>query len=513
MQTLLSGALFVPFMVILIVIALFAVIRIVARNYVKVPPNKVAIFYGRKHTTKSGATIGFNIVTGGAKVKIPILENVTYMDLNVFSIDLAVKGAPNKDGVLVNVRGVANVKVLSDENSLLAACERFLGMEPRQIQDIAFKNLEGHLRAIIGRLTVEDIVSDRTKFNQEVLREAGEDLKKIGLGVDVLTIQEIDDEYGYIKALGQKRTAEVMRDATIGKADADRDATVRATTAKREAEQKSNENLALIAEAEKEREVKKAQYQALILKEQATASQSGPLAEAEARQKVVAQQVEVQRIQTLKEAEVAQAEADRKEKELMATVVKPAEAGRQAAIAKAEGEKTATIRKAEGESEAAIRRAEGERQKLEMEGQGKAAAIRAQGQAEADVIKLKLLAEAEGLMRKAEAYEKLEQTGKTMQILEKIKEILPEALEKLAPVMGEIAKPMGNVDRISIVDFGGNGSVGGIGRFAQTVPFILTQFFEAMKAAGLDPTNLQKLLKISSGESTEEKKAVPDQHL
>ncbi len=504
MQTIVSGALFVPFMVVLVVVALFAVIRIVARNYVKVPPNKVAIFYGRKRTTKSGATIGFNIVTGGAKVKIPILENVTYMDLNVFSIDLSVKGAPNKDGVLVNVRGVANVKVLSDENSLLAACERFLGMEPRQIQDIAFKNLEGHLRAIIGRLTIEDIVSDRTKFNQEVLREAGEDLKKIGLGVDVLTIQEIDDEYGYIKALGQKRTAEVMRDATIGKADADRDATIRATTAKREAEQKANENMALIAEAEKEREVKKAQYQASILREQATAGQAGPLAEAEAKQKVIAQQVEVHRIQTLKEAEVAQAEADRKEKELMATVVKPAEAGRQAAIAKAEGEKAATIRKAEGDSEAAIRKAEAERQKLELEGQGKAAAILAQGQAEADVIKLKLLAEAEGLLKKAEAYERLEQTGKTLQILEKFKEILPEALEKLAPVMGEIAKPMGNVDRISIVDFGGNSSTGGVGRFAQTVPLVLTQFFEALKAVGLDPTGLQKLLKIHPAERSEE---------
>lgn len=506
MQTLLSGALFVPMMVLLIVIALFAVIRIVARNYVKVPPNKVAIFYGRKHRTKSGAIVGFHIITGGAKVKLPILESVTYIDLNVFPIDLAVKGAPNKDGVLVNVRGVANVKVLSDETSLLAACERFLGMEPRQIQDIAFKNLEGHLRAIIGRLTVEDIVSDRTKFNQEVLKEAGEDLKKIGLGVDVLTIQEIDDEYGYIKALGQKRTAEVMRDATIGKADADRDATVRATTAKREAEQKANENLALIAEAEKDREVKRAQYLAMVQREQATASQSGPLAEAEAKQKVVAQQVEVHRISTLKEAEVAQAEADRKEKELMATVIKPAEAGRLAAMAQADGEKGATIRRAEGESEATMRKAEGERQKLEFEGQGRAAAIRAQGQAEADVIKLKLLAEAEGLLKKAEAYERLEQTGKTLQILEKVREILPEALEKLAPIMGEIAKPMGNVDRISIVDFGGGNSGGGLGRFAQTVPLVLTQFFEALKAAGLDPTNLQKLLGVHPEGSPGEKK-------
>ncbi len=207
--------------------------------------------------------------------------------------------------------------------------------------------------------------------------------------------------------------------------------------------------------------------------------------------------MEVQRIQTLKEAEVAQAEAEKREKELMASVIKPAEATRLAAIAQSDGEKAATIKRAEGDSEATIRKAEGERQRLELEGQGKAAAIRAQGQAEADVIKLKLLAEAEGLLKKAEAYERLEQTGRTLQILEKVKEILPESLERLAPVMGEIAKPIGNVDRISIVDFGGGNSGGGIGRFAQTVPMVLTQFFEAMKAAGLDPTRLQKLLGIN----------------
>ena len=216
-----------------------------------------------------------------------------------------------------------------------------------------------------------------------MLKEAGEDLKKIGLGVDVLTIQEIDDEYGYIKALGQKRTAEVMRDATIGKAEADRDATARSTTANRVAKQMANENLALVAEAEKERDVKKARYIAEVRKEEATANQAGPLSEARARQDVVQQQVEVERIKTLKEVEVALAEAERREKELMATVIKPAEADRQAAIARAEGEKLA-----------AINRAEAERKKLEFEGEGRASAIRAQGQAEADVIRLKLMAEA-----------------------------------------------------------------------------------------------------------------------
>jgi flotillin len=506
-------------MIVVVVVAFIALMRIVSNNYIKVPPNEVAIFYGRKYVTKDGQQVGFRVVTGGAKLKIPILESVQYLPLNVFSIDLQVQGVPNKDGVLVNVRGVANVKILSDEVSLFTACERFLGMGLPEIKEIAYKNLEGHLRAIIGRLTVEEIVSDRTKFNQEVLREAAEDLHRIGLGIDVLTVQEIDDEYGYIKALGQKRTAEVKRDATIGTAEAERDATLRATTAKREAEQKANQNLALIAEAEKERDVKKAQYFAEVQREQATASQAGPLAEAEAKKEVVIKQVEVQRVKTLKEAEVALAEAERQQNELLATIVRPAEAKKEAAIAVAEGERQATVKTADGE-----------RQKRELEGQGDGAAIRARGQAEADimrmkvlaqgeseaqvtklkvlaqgqseaeVIRLKLLAEAEGIEKKAEAFRKLDEAGRTLQILEVVRYLVPESLEKLAPVMAEISKPLGNVDRISIVDFGGNSGTGGggVGRFAQTAPIVLTQFFEGLKAVGLDPSQLQKLLKVPS---------------
>ena len=172
--------------------------------------------------------IGFRLVTGGARFKWPVLEDVTYMDLMVFPIDLDVKDVPNKDGVLVSVQGVANVKIRNDEQSLIAAAERFLGLGHTDIKEIAYKNLEGHLRSIVGRLTVEEVVRDRQKFNQEVLTEAASDLAKIGLGVDVLTVQKIEDKEGYIQALGKKRTAEVKRDATIGEASASREATISA---------------------------------------------------------------------------------------------------------------------------------------------------------------------------------------------------------------------------------------------------------------------------------------------
>src|SRR5712691_9000196 len=175
--------LLVPAMSAAVVGAFLALVAIVAKNYIKVPPNQVAIFYGRSRQLTEGQTVGFRVVTGGSRLKIPIVENVAFMDLNVFSIPLEVKGAPNKDGVLMDVKGVATVKILSDQASLMAACERFLGMKPEEIKDIPFNNLEGYLRAIIGRLTVEDFVSDRAKLNQEILTEAKEDLQRIGMGV------------------------------------------------------------------------------------------------------------------------------------------------------------------------------------------------------------------------------------------------------------------------------------------------------------------------------------------
>jgi flotillin len=504
LRTLSQGTIF-TFGVMAIVVALIAVLRIVSNNYVKVPPNRVAVFYGRKRRTKEGQEIGFRVITGGAKLKLPLVESVTFLDLNVFSIDLDVHAAPNKDGVQVDVKGVANVKILSDEASLMAACERFLGMRPEQIREIAYKNLEGHLRAIIGRLTVEEIVSDRAKFNQAVLHEAAEDLRKIGLGIDVLTVQQINDAYGYIESLGQKRTAEVKSSAKIGTAQAERDANVLASTAMREGKQKENENLALIAEAEKLRDVKKSQYEAEIAQQQAQTRMTGPLAEAQAKQKVVEQEVLVEKMRTIKETEVAEAEALRKEKELIATVVKPADAKRQATILESEAARQATILAAEGKKQAVIVEAEADKARREMEGAGDASAIRARGEAEAaairargeaeaaaikakllaeaEALKAKLLAEAEGAEKKAEAFRMLDQAGKTMLVLDR----LPPIVTEFAKVMGAIAAPMGNIDKVVMIDSGAaNGHGSTVSRFAGTVPTVLFELLQKADAMGLD---------------------------
>jgi flotillin len=493
----------IPVLLLLTAIAVLVVVMTAVRNYIKVPPNKVAVFYGRRRRTAEGSTVGFRLVTGGAALKWPILESVSYLDLTIFPIDLDVRDVPNKDGVLVSVQAVANVKIRSDETSLIAAAERFLGRSPEDIKQIAYKNLEGHLRSIMGRLTVEEIVRDRSKFNQEVLTEAAADLAKIGLGVDVLTIQKVADPEGYIEALGKKRTAEVKRDAQIGESAAARESTIQSTTALREGKERENENLALVAQAEKERDVRKAQYEAQVLSQQAQARQAGPLAEAKARQAVVQEEVQVELVRTVKATEVAEAEAARREKALLAEIVRPAEAQKQQTILAAEASKQREILEAQGHQAAVVTVADAERQRLALEGTGAADATRAKLLAEAEGTKAKLLAEAEGTrakllaeaegtkaellaeaegaLKKAQAFASMEESARSLLVLER----LPEVIRAFAPVAGAVAAPMGNIDKVVLVDTG-SAEQPTLARYASTVPATLFQTVQAAQALGLD---------------------------
>jgi len=492
---------------VLLIIGLFA---FVSRNYVKVAPNRVAVFYGRKNKLAGIdgkiQVKGYRVVTGGAKFKIPILEQVTFLDLNVFSIDIDVKDAPNKDGVPVTLRGVANVKIKSDEQSLMNACERFLNMTPDQIKQIAFKNLEGHLRSIAGTMTIEDLVGDRTKLNAAVLNDAAKDLDKLGLGIDLLTIQEISDKNGYIEQLGKKRTAQVVRDAQIGKADAEKEATIQTTTAQKDGALKANENNVLIADSERERDVKKAQYSAKVAAETATAAQAGPLAEANAKKAVVIAQQEVKRADTEKATEVAEAQANKREKELVAEVIKPAEAAKSALILEAEAKQQAMIIEAEGEQKKIQMIAEANKQRLALEGEGAAVAIKAKLVAEAEGKQAGLLAEAVGILKKAEAYEKLDQTGKLLQILEVVERVLPGAIKEFAGVMEATAKPLGNIKEVKVIDFGGNSEGGSsVSRFGKIVPEMVTNLLAGLNGAGVDINALLSKVGINAEELLGEK--------
>src|SRR5262245_58046967 len=202
-----TSALVVAIAIVLGLLGLFAAMALFARNYIKVPPSTVAIFYGRKHsfTDEKGtrSTVGFRIVRGGAALRVPVLEQVAYLSLNIISIPLRIQRAYTKEGVAVTVEAVANVKIAGDDMSLRGAAERFLGMSTEQIKGVIFQTLEGHLRAILGTLTVEEINADRQAFAQRMSDEAEVDLRKMGVNIDILTIQQISDEQGYLDALGK----------------------------------------------------------------------------------------------------------------------------------------------------------------------------------------------------------------------------------------------------------------------------------------------------------------------
>lgn len=529
--------LLIPVVIVVVVIGFLIALMLLSRNYVKVSPNEAAVISGRSRKLADGTVVGYRLVRGGATLIVPFLEKVEYLNLNVLTVPLATSRAYTVQGVPVSVKAVANVKIKGDDDSMRAAAERFLGMKPDEFHKLVFQTLEGHLRAILGTLTVEEINNDRQSFAQKLTTEAAGDLEKMGIGLDALTIQEISDEEGYLDALGKRRTAEVQRDAEIGQAEALRDSKIKAALAMQEGERVRLASEADIAASTRETEVKRAQFQAEIQREKATAEQAGPLADAKARQEVVAEEVRVEKIRTQEQISVQTQEVLRKEKELEATVVKKAEAERRARVLLAQGQQEAAILEAEGRKQALIATAEAESQKLQREGAGRASAIEAEGRAEAEKIRAlglaeaakieaqglaqakaveaQGLAEAAAIKEKAAAWREFNDAARLQTILER----LPGIIEATAPALKAISEPLGNIEKVVMIDHGGEGNGGGPGglnRFAQTGPTMIYSLLQQLQALGLNVPDLLKQLGTSNGEAvvkvaeikTEEKEPV-----
>jgi len=513
--------LLIPVVILVVVLGFLIALMLLSRNYIKVSPNQAAVISGRTRKLPDGAVVGYRLVRGGATLIFPFLEKVEYLNLNVLTVPLATTRAYTVQGVPVSVKAVANVKIKGDDDSLRAAAERFLGMKTEEFHKLVFQTLEGHLRAILGTLTVEEINNDRQSFAQKLTTEAAGDLEKMGIGLDALTIQEISDEEGYLDALGKKRTAEVQRDAEIGKAEALRDSKIKAALAMQEGEKVRLASEADIAASTRETEVKRAQFQAEIKREQATAEQSGPLANARARQEVIAQEVRVEKIRTQEQIAVQEQEVLRREKELEATVIKKAEAERRASVLLAQGQQEAAILEAEGRKQALIATAEAESQKLQREGAGRASAIEAEGRAEAEKIRALGLAEAEkieaqglahakaveaqglaeavAIKEKAAAWREFNDAARLQTILEK----LPSIIEATAPALKAISEPLGNIDKVVMIDHNGgdgNGGGSGLNRFAQTGPTMIYALLQQLQALGLNVPDLLAQLGTTNGE-------------
>jgi flotillin len=420
-----------------IVIAGVAVLTLVffmvvsARLYRKAGPNEALIVYGFRGAPR--------VIKGGGTVVLPMVELCRGLSLELMSFDVApTQDLYTRQGVAVTVEAVAQIKVKSDPESILTAAEQFLTKSPGEREGLIRLVMEGHLRGIIGQLTVEEIVKQPEMVGERMRSTCADDLNKMGLDVISFTIKEVRDKNEYISNMGRPDVARIKRDADVATAEADRDTAMRRAIASREAavakaqadqERVLAETLsqAKQAEAQRDLEVKKAEYLELVKKQQAQADKSYEIQTNIMLQQVRAEEVTVRQVEKEHEVKVQDAEILRRDRELTATVLKAAEYDKK---------RIETM-------------AEAERQRRIMEAEGAAAAIRAQGEAEAEIILKKGQAEAEAMNLKANAYQEYNQAA----IADKLIAMMPELVRALAA-------PLANVDKITIVSTGNGDSSG-----------------------------------------------------
>ncbi len=361
----LGVALLAVFGIVLVVIIFMA---IWASRYTKVGPNQVLVVSGRKHRyvdpDGSVQLRGFRIVKGGGTFVIPVIEKVDLLSLELLTIDVQTPEVYTSKGVPVRVDGVAQIKVKGDDVSISTASEQFLSKGMDEIKNIAMQTLEGHLRAILGTMTVEEIYQNRDAFASKVQEVAAGDMANMGLGIVSFTIRDIRDSQGYLDALGKPRIAQVKRDAVIAQAEADRDAMIKSSQATQAGQEAKFVADTKIAEAQRDYQSNVAQYQAAVNQKKAEADLAYDLQKFKTGQLVKAEEVQVSIIEKQKQIELQQQEILRRQRELEATVQKPADAERYKV------ETLANARKFQLETEAA----------------GAASATKATGFAGADVV-------------------------------------------------------------------------------------------------------------------------------
>jgi flotillin len=411
-------------------LAIVFLMAVFARLFRKAGPHEALIVYGFR---------GTRVVKGRGTVIFPMVESCRGLSLELMSFDVAPKqDLYTRQGVAVTVEAVAQIKVKSDPESILTASEQFLTKSPEEREGLIRLVMEGHLRGIIGQLAVEEIVKQPEMVGERMRSTCADDMNKMGLEVISFTIKEVRDTNEYITNMGRPDIVRIRRDADVATAEAERDTAIKRAEAAREAaiakagadqERVLAETLSQTrqAEAQRDLEIKKAEYLQTIKKQQAQADKAYDIQANIMQQQVRAEEVTIHQIEKEHEVKVQEAEIQRRDRELTATVLKQAEFERRRIEMLAEAEK----------------------QKLIMEAEGRAAAIRAQGEAEAEIIFRKGDAEARAMNVKAEAYQEFNQAA----IIDKLITSMPEVVRALAA-------PLANVDKITVISTGDGHSAG-----------------------------------------------------
>lgn len=433
-----------------VVIVIFLFAAVWASRYTKVGPNEVLVVSGRKHRFADAdgqlQVRGFRIVKGGGTFIWPVIEKVDTLSLELLTIDVQTPEVYTSKGVPVKVDGVAQIKVKGDDISIATASEQFLSKGSTEISSIATQTLEGHLRAILGTMSVEDIYQNRDAFAAKVQEVAAGDMANMGLTIISFTIRDIKDAQGYLDALGKPRIAQVKRDAVIAQAEADRDSLIKSSQAQQAGQEAQYIANTKIAESQRDYEMKVAEYNASVNQRKAEADLAYDLQKFKTNQLVKAEEVQVTIIEKQKQIELQQQEITRKQKELEATVQRPADAERYRV------ETIATARKFQLETEAngaaAAAKAQGfaAADVAKATGTAEADANRARGLAEAAIIEAQGKAQAEAMRLKAVSYKEYNQAA----IVEMIVRVLPE-------IAGKISEPLSKTERMVIINSGEGG--------------------------------------------------------
>lgn len=297
--------------------ALLVVIATVRSLIIICPPNRVAVISGRSRQLSDGRTVGYRAIRGGRTLRVPLLERVAWMELNTIPIEVSVQNAYSRGAIPLNVQGIANVKVSSIEGLLQNSVERFLDVPQDDIAAIAKETLEANLRGVLATLTPEEVNEDRLKFAQTLIDEADDDIKTLGLELDVLKIQNVTDEVGYLDSVGRRQTAEVLKEARVAEAQRKAEAEESEALSRQRAEIATAQADLKIVEEQNALRVRQAQLEALAGAAEAEAVVAGEKARVVAEQQLEAERVKLE-TQRLEADIVAPARADFEARELAA---------------------------------------------------------------------------------------------------------------------------------------------------------------------------------------------------
>jgi len=366
-------------------------------------------------------------INGGRAVVCPCIQTVQRIPLNTMTLEVHSPRVYTSQGVPISVVGTAQVKINgSSEEMLTYAAEQFGGKPVNEILQICLETMEGHQRAIMGNMSVEEIYRDRKTFSKKVFEVASVDLHNMGIAVISYTLKDVRDEVGYLASLGQARTAQVKRDALIGEAEARRDATIAEALAEEQRMESKLVNDTEIARSKRDFELKKATYDTEVNTAKAEAEMAYSLQAAKVQAKIKEEEMQVKVVERAQNIAIQEQEIMRREKELDSKVKKPAEA----------------------EKYRLEKIADAEKQKVVLEAEAEAEAIALRGEAEAYAIEVKAKAEAEQMAKKADAWKEYKEAA----LVDMMLKVLPK-------IAAEVAGPMSETNKITMVSTG-DGPIG-----------------------------------------------------